>query len=54
MKVTHRWDYEHPTCLWEQWPWWFRWPFAVAVSLYLGGGAVAFAVAMLRIQARLP
>lgn len=31
---THRWDYVYPSNLWETWPWWFRWPVAVAVAVY--------------------
>jgi hypothetical protein len=38
--MSHRWDYEHPGCLWESWPWWFRWPAAVVMTLYFGGALV--------------
>lgn len=33
--MTHKWNYEDPTNLWEQWPWWLRWPAAVAAILWL-------------------
>ncbi len=38
--MAHRWDYEHPTCLWEQWPWWLRWPAAVVMILYFGAALI--------------
>lgn len=31
------WNYDHPICLWEEWPWWFRWPAAILAVLYFGG-----------------
>jgi hypothetical protein len=32
------WNYNRPTCLWEQLPWQIRWPVGVAATLYFGGG----------------
>ncbi len=29
------WDYDKPDNLWESWPWWLRWPVAIAASLWL-------------------
>jgi hypothetical protein len=37
-RIVHKWDYEYPINLWERWPWWFRWPMAIAAILYFGGG----------------
>lgn len=31
------WNYDHPIDLWESWPWWFRWPAGVALTIYFGG-----------------
>lgn len=38
---VHKWDYQNPTCLWEECPWWFRWPAAVAIAGYFIGGIAA-------------
>ncbi len=35
--MTHKWDYEHPDCLWEEMPFYIRWPAAVLAVLYFGG-----------------
>lgn len=45
---VHKWDYEHPTCLWESWPWWFRWPAAAAIAIYFGGGFLAGVILIMR------
>lgn len=32
--MTHRWDYERPSNLWESCTWWVRWPIAIFSAIY--------------------
>jgi hypothetical protein len=45
--MTHKWDYKYPGNFWETMPWWVRWPLAVLLTCYIGGGMLAFTIAML-------
>lgn len=44
----HKWDYEYPTCLWEELTWWVRWPMAMGLILFFGGAIIAPIISLLR------